>query len=126
MSTLEPTEAAADVSEQEADPDKQWRENLGFEEEDVSAAGKRCAVQWTPWMGDWFTSSSPRNGNTNAEGPWDHWVDLALHILADPMTKLVRPEVFEESYRGKDFYSGADRYLTDAELRARFDRAVKA
>jgi hypothetical protein len=53
--------------------------------------GKRCGLQWTPWMGDWFTSWSPRNDNSHAEGHWDHWVDLALEILRDPMTAKVRP-----------------------------------
>lgn len=42
-------------------------------------------------MGDWFTSHSPRNDNSNAEGQWDHWVDLALEILRDSLTAKVRP-----------------------------------
>ncbi|NKU06949.1 hypothetical protein GS872_02025 [Rhodococcus hoagii] len=78
---------------------------MNFNEIPALSSGKRCGVQWTPWMDDWFTSWSPRNGNNHAEGPWDHWVDLALRILADPMTKLVRPEVFDEEYRGLDHYS---------------------
>ncbi len=47
-----------------------------YEEIVVVESGKRCGMQWTPWMGDWFTSYSPRNGNNNAEGSWDHWIDL--------------------------------------------------
>ncbi|GAA2347250.1 hypothetical protein [Dactylosporangium salmoneum] len=57
----------------------------------VHEGGKRCGLQWTPWVGDWFVSYSPRNGNSHAEGHWDHWVDLALYILRDPMTAKVRP-----------------------------------
>lgn len=45
-------------------------------------------------MGDFFTSWSPRNSNNLAEGPWDQWVDLALMILNDPMTDIVRPDLF--------------------------------
>lgn len=99
---------------------REWMDSLGFNEEVAVVSGKRCGVQWTPWMGDWFNSLSPRNDNSNAEGPWDHWVDLALRILADPMTKLVRPEVYDETYRGLDLYSAAARPLTDEELHERF------
>ena len=91
-----------------------------YEEEDVATSGKRCGVQWAPWMGDWFSSSSPRNGNNNAEGPWDHWVDLALKILSDPLTKIVRPDAFMDSPTTFDFYSEANRTLTSEELIARF------
>lgn len=89
-------------------------------------AGKRCALDWAPWMGDWFVSSSPRNGNSNAEGQWDHWVDLAIGILKDPLTELVRPEAHAAA---KDlpthgFYSGANRSLTDEELNTRFGKPL--
>lgn len=93
---------------------------MNFDEIPAVSAGKRCGVQWAPWMDDWFTSWSPRNSNNHAEGPWDHWVDLALRILADPMTKLVRPEVFDEEYRGLDHYSESSRPLTADELADRF------
>jgi hypothetical protein len=93
-----------------------------YEEEATVQAGKRCGVQWCPWMDDWFTSWSPRNDNNNAEGPWDHWVDLAIKILQDPMTAKVRPEAHEtaKGLKAVDFYDGADRYLTKAELAERF------
>lgn len=101
-----------------------WRKKLGYEEHDFNEAGKRCGMAWTPWMGDWFTSFSPRNWNTNAEGPWDHWVDLALHILADPLTKIVRPEVYVDTDKTVGFHSEAQRYLTDDELADRFKDEV--
>jgi hypothetical protein len=63
----------------------------GYEGVPIHSGGKRCGVQWTPWMGDWFTSYSPRNSNSHAEGHWDHWIDLALEILRDPMTAKIRP-----------------------------------
>jgi len=45
-------------------------------------------------MDDWFVAYSPRNGHdVPAEGPWAHWVDLALSILQHPLTGHVRPEV---------------------------------
>lgn len=90
----------------------------------VEESGKRIGVQWTPWMGDWFTSWSPRNSNSNAEGPWAHWVDLAVRVLQDPMTKLVRPDAAEAiaGLERRSFYSDADRYLTEDELRERFKR----
>ena len=42
------------------------RRAQNFEEVEAAHAGKRCALDWAPWMGDWFVSSSPRNGNSNA------------------------------------------------------------
>lgn len=111
---------------EETDPTA-WRESLitldNFDEEFVLLnTGKRCGVQWAPWVGDWFTSWSPRNGNSHAEGPWDHFVDLALAILSDPLTKVVRPEVYDESLREKvqNFYDEAHHWLTDEELYERF------
>lgn len=93
-----------------------------FEEISAISAGKRCGVQWTPWMEDWFTSWSPRNSNNNAEGPWAHWVDLAVRILRDPMTAIVRPDAHEaaQALEPRDFYAEADRYLTEDELVTRF------
>jgi hypothetical protein len=95
---------------------------LEFREVPVFASGKRCGVQWAHWMDDWFTSWSPRNSNNNAEGPWDHWVDLALMILQDPMTAKVRPEAQAavKNVQTKDFYDEADTYLTEEDLAERF------
>ncbi len=97
-----------------------------YTEVPVISAGKRCGVRWAPWMGDGFTSWSPRNGNDNAEGPWDHWVDLAIAVLKDPLTGLVRPEVHAIAQglpEPLDLYSGAARELTDDEIRARLGPA---
>lgn len=98
-----------------------------FESIPAVGAAKRCGVQWTPWMGDWFTSWSPRNGNNNAEGTWDHWVDLALKVLKDPLTALVRPEAHAAvaDLPVMDFYDESQRGLTDAELAARFPAITK-
>lgn len=68
---------------------------------------KRCGISRSGWMGDWFTSYSPRNGNNNAEGLWCHWVELALSILQHPATAELRPEV-HAAVRGLeqiDYYS---------------------
>lgn len=96
-----------------------------YEEIQAVPAGKRCAVDWAPWMGDWFVSSSPRNGNSNAEGPWDHWVDLAIGILRDPMTAIIRPDAHAavQALATNNFYSEANRNLTDADLAERFKEA---
>lgn len=99
---------------------------LGYEEIAVHGSGKRCGVQWTPWMGDFFTSYSPRNDNSHAEGPWDHWVDLALHILCDPMTAVVRPEA-HAAVAGVEpvgFYTETGRGLTYEELELRFGAQI--
>lgn len=103
-------------------PDQIKQHAADYEEIEVAGSGKRCGVQWTPWMGDWFTSWSPRNGNNHAEGPWDHWVDLAVRILRDPMTATVRPDAhtLAQQLQQRDFYDEADRYLTDDELTNRF------
>lgn len=95
------------------------------EEIAVAEGGKRCGMQWAPWMGDWFTSYSPRNGNNSAEGSWDHWVDLAIKILHDPLTEIVRPEAHKvgRTLAVHDFYSESNRTLTDEELAERFKAA---
>lgn len=94
-----------------------------FEEIPVHQAAKRLGLQWAPWMGDWFTSWSPRNSNSNAEGSWDHWVDLAILILQDPMTELVRPAAHEtaKGLAAIGFYDESGRHLAEDELRARFE-----
>lgn len=93
-----------------------------FTEIPAIQAAKRCGMWWTPWMGDWFTSWSPRNGNGNAEGTWDHWTDLAIRILRDPMTAIVRPEAhaLAQQLEPRDFYDESHRVLTDDELEKRF------
>lgn len=113
---MEDVAAENDKTEAEA-----WVRGLGFDEQPLYGS-KRCGIQWDPWMGDWFTSWSPRNSNSNAEGQWDHWVDLALRILSDPLTKIVRPESFIDPADAdvKDFYSETNRNLTDEELMQRF------
>lgn len=95
-----------------------------FQEVGAIQAGKRCAINWTPWMGDWFVSHSPRNSNSHAEGPWDHWVDLAIGILKDPLTAKVRPEAHAAvaGLDTHDFYDEAAVDLNDEDLRARFGK----
>jgi len=107
------------------DNDREWARRLGYEEQAAIGAAKRCGVQWTPWMGDWFTSWSPRNGNNHAEGTWEHWVTLAQYILNDPLTAIVRPDVFEGVPAPEHRYDESERMLTDAELRTRFDHALR-
>lgn len=99
---------------------------MSFDETPVFASGKRCGLQWAPWMGDWFTSWSPRNGNSHAEGPWDHWVDFALKILQDPMTAKVRPEAHAavKDIPTQQFYDESHVELSDEDLVARFNVAV--
>lgn len=94
----------------------------GYSEVPVIGAAKRCGVQWAPWMGDWFTSWSPRNSNNNAEGSWDHWVDLAIKILKDPMTAKIRPDahIAVADVAVFDFYDESRTLLTDDELVERF------
>lgn len=89
----------------------------------VVKAGKRLGVQLTYADGsDWFESWSPRNGNSNAEGQWSQWVDLALRILQDPLTELVRPEARTAVARLelRDFYDEVDVELTEDQIRERF------
>lgn len=103
-----------------------WRKTLkGYDEEPIIDAAKRLGLAWTPWMGDWFVSYSPRNGNSNAEGTWEHWVTLAQLILNDPMTQLVRPEVYQAVPVPPDRYSETERKLTDDELEARLRAEIE-
>lgn len=97
-----------------------WRKTLGLEEPVVFAAAKRCGMTWAPWMGDWFVAYSPRNGNTHSEGTWEHWVTLAQLILTDPLTEIVRPDVYLSVPPPPRRYDESDRRLTDGELEKRF------
>lgn len=88
-------------------------------------SSKRASIVWTPWMGDWFVSHSPRNGNEHAEGTWDHWVQVALSILQHPATAIVRPEAHAavERVKNTDYYSESGRVLSDDELGRLFREA---
>ena len=81
-------------------------------------SSKRASIVWTPWMGDWFVSHSPRNGNEHAEGTWDHWVQVALSILQHPATAIVRPEAHAAvaGVENTDYYTESGRNLSDDEL----------
>lgn len=78
-----------------------------FIETPVIGAGKRLGVQMPVWMGgDWFTSWSPRNSNSNAEGPWCQWVHLARLILSDERTREHMPEFHLEYPDPEHLYDG--------------------
>ncbi len=82
------------------------------------AGAKRLTIQNTPWMGDWFVSHSPRNCNSNAEGQWGQWVNLAVSILQHPATAITDPEAHEaaEGLTVHDYYDDVNRQLTDDEI----------
>lgn len=88
-----------------------------FGEVNAVRGGKRLAVVWAPWMGDWFSSHSPRNDNSNAEGQWGQWAHMAAQILAHPLTRLVAPELYRPDlpYR-HDLYDATPREATEAEI----------
>ena len=92
---------------------------MDFDEKHVRGvqSAKRVTIVHTPWMGDWFVSHSPRNGNSHAEGTWDHWVQLAVSILQHPATAVVRPEAHAavSSIKNTNYYTDG-RVLTDGEL----------
>lgn len=48
---------------------------------DTIEAGRRLGVERSGWLTGWFTSWSPRNDNSNAEGSWSEWVELAHAII---------------------------------------------
>lgn len=83
----------------------------------MPSGGKRLSIERSEWLNDWFVSHSPRNSNSNAEGPWDHWVDLAIQILQHPATELVYPEAHAavKDVVSRNFYSGTGRDLTQTE-----------
>jgi len=83
----------------------------------LPTGGKRLGMERSDWLSDWFTSYSPRNSNSNAEGPWDHWVDFAVQILRHPATAIVRPEAHAavQSVEPRDFYDETGRDLTAEE-----------
>jgi hypothetical protein len=69
---------------------------------------------------DWFTAWSPRNSNNHGEGPWEHWVALAVQVLRHPLTKIVHPDAHEAAHahiQDMRRYSETIRELTPEELR---------
>jgi hypothetical protein len=96
------------------------------EDIEVIHAGKRLALEKSGWAGDWFMSSSPRNGNSHAEGQWDQWVDLALKILQHPATEVTRPDAHAAvaALPVHKFYNECGRDLTDPEIAALFPTGV--
>lgn len=66
------------------------------QERSIFRAAKRCGIRQCEWMknGDWFISWSPRNDNSNSEGTWAHWVNLARFILSHPATEIVDKEAY--------------------------------
>jgi hypothetical protein len=91
-----------------------------FVELPVFSAAKRCGLQHAPWMGDWFTSWSPRNDNNNAEGSWHHWANLAAYILSHPATQIVAPELYRADLKPDEtMYSGGNQ-LTDEQITSLF------
>jgi hypothetical protein len=89
-----------------------------YEEIGAIRGAKRLGVSWCPWMGDWFTSWSPRNGNNNAEGTWFQWAHLAARILAHPFTQKVAPELYRPDLRWKTLYAESDAMLAAEEIEA--------
>lgn len=93
-----------------------------------NGGGKRLDIVWTPWMGDWFTSWSPRNSNEHGEGPWAHWISLALKVLQHPLTERLWPELHAAvaDFDNPDLYSETEPIgdLTDEEIGAALGREV--
>lgn len=90
-----------------------------YDEVPVLSPGKRLGISWSPWMGDWFTSWSPRNYNNNAEGPWVQWAHLAAAILGHPFTKQVAPELYVPDLPfNPNMYTDTPATLDEATIRA--------
>lgn len=94
----------------------------------VASGGKRVAVaQYSAWE-DWFVSFSPRASGSMAEGPWDHWVDLAIQILQHRLTEVVRPDAYDVASRWlvpEGFYDETKRELTQDEITAAVERTTQ-
>lgn len=88
-----------------------------FEAIPVLKGGKRLGIRWTPWMGDWFVSWSPRNDNEHAEGQWFQWAHLAAAILSHPMTRAVAPDLYRDDLPvRRDLYTDADKEMAEQEI----------
>lgn len=111
-----------------ADFDRLLRPKVVADYEDHPAIGaaKRLGIRWTPAMGDWFTSWSPRASSSTGEGPWEHWIELALAILQHPFTRIVRPDVagvvqrYPAELERRHPYDETHRSLTTDELAEMF------
>lgn len=91
-----------------------------YDEVEVFNAAKRLGIQRCPWMNDWFVSWSPRNSNSNAEGSWHHWANLAAMILSHPATKVVAPDLYRPDLKpDKELYTGGST-LSPEQIKAMF------
>lgn len=89
-------------------------------ERNVFQAGKRCGIQHFVPLGDWFVSWSPRNENSNAEGHWAHFVNLAKFILSHPATEIVDKDAFMPQLKADpNMYNGGVQ-LTEDQLKELF------
>lgn len=81
-------------------------------------SAKRVGISWLPDSGDLFVSYNPKTDRGSCEGPWDHWVDLAIQILQSPLTEIVRLDAYQAvgSLKSRGLYDSADRYLTKEEI----------
>lgn len=91
-----------------------------WDEVAIIRAAKRCGLSWAPQSGDWFVAWSPRNGNTNAEGPWNHWATLAALILSNPLTAKSAPGLYRPDLKPAEVHTENPNPLTDQEIAEAF------
>jgi hypothetical protein len=101
-----------------------------FEEVPTIEASATIGLRWAAWAGDTFAAWNPSQGNDSwyrpAQGAWEHWIEFALAILQDDLTRVIRPQIAEVVQRaGEAFertrpYKDVSRQLTIEELWARF------
>ena len=93
-----------------------------WNEYDICEAAKRCGIRRPGWMGDWFTSWSPRNDNMNAEGTWAHWCNLAAFILSHPATEKAAPHLFQPELKFDPKMYASGPVLTEDEIEQFFPK----
>lgn len=71
------------------------------------SAGRRLAMHQSEWLPSFYVSYSPRNDNSNAEGPWEEWVDLARQIIAEDESRKASSS--QEIQAGPDYGTGFPR-----------------
>lgn len=74
---------------------KDWPEKY------ISGA-KRCNLDYSSWLPDWFVGSG-KDESCCLEGTWWDMICLARNILASKNTKMVAPEYYHPEWENNNY-----------------------
>lgn len=63
---------------------------------------KRCHLNYSEWMGDWFVGTG-KDESCYLEGTWWDMICLARNILASENTKIAAPEFYKPEWSNENY-----------------------